>query len=31
MGKKAEITGGQYYRATDSRSLDSIYAKIDEL
>ena len=27
----AERTGGQYFRATDSRSLDGIYAKIDEL
>jgi len=31
LRKMAEITGGQYFRATDSRSLDSIYAKIDEL
>ncbi|MEY2785019.1 MAG: hypothetical protein RL277_1229 [Planctomycetota bacterium] len=27
----AELTGGQYFRATDSRSLDGIYARIDEL
>jgi Ca-activated chloride channel family protein len=27
----AEITGGQYFRATDTDSLASIYATIDEL
>lgn len=27
----AAITGGQYFRATDSQSLDSIYAQIDRI
>ncbi|MCH7871845.1 MAG: VWA domain-containing protein [Planctomycetes bacterium] len=27
----AKITGGQYFRATDTRSLKAIYAKIDEM
>ncbi len=27
----ADLTGGQYYRATDRASLDSIYRQIDEL
>jgi len=31
LRKMAEITGGQYFRATDTHSLDGIYAKIDEL
>ncbi|MFM1831288.1 MAG: hypothetical protein RLZZ558_1628 [Planctomycetota bacterium] len=31
LQKMAEMTGGQYFRATDSRSLEGIYARIDEL
>lgn len=31
MREIAEITGGQYFRATDSDSLEQVYAKIDEL
>ncbi|MFO0895075.1 MAG: VWA domain-containing protein [Phycisphaerales bacterium] len=31
LRKMAEATGGQYFRATDSRSLLSIYEKIDQL
>ncbi len=27
----AEITGGQYFRATDSTALEQVYARIDEL
>ncbi len=27
----AELTGGQYFRATDSRALEEVYARIDEL
>ncbi len=27
----AEITGGQYFRATDSRTLEDVYARIDAL
>ena len=27
----AEMTGGRYYRATDNRSLEEIYAEIDRL
>jgi Ca-activated chloride channel family protein len=27
----ADLTGGQYYRATDERALDSIYARIGDL
>lgn len=27
----AEVTGGRYFRATDTRSLEKIYATIDEL
>jgi len=27
----ADLTGGQYFRATDTRSLQQIYARIDEL
>ena len=27
----AELTGGQYFRATDTESLAAIYAEIDEL
>jgi Ca-activated chloride channel family protein len=27
----AELTGGQYFRATDRESLESIYQEIDEL
>ena len=27
----ANVTGGQYFRATDTQSLEDIYAKIDEL
>jgi Ca-activated chloride channel family protein len=31
LRRMAELTGGQYFRATDSQSLAAIYAKIDEL
>ena len=31
LRRMADLTGGQYFRATDSQSLASIYAKIDEL
>jgi Ca-activated chloride channel family protein len=31
LKRMAEATGGQYFRATDSSSLEGIYAKIDEL
>lgn len=31
LRRMAERTGGQYFRATDSQSLEAIYAKIDEL
>jgi len=27
----AEVTGGQYFRATDAEALQQIYAQIDEL
>jgi len=27
----AEVTGGRYFRATDTASLEAIYAEIDEL
>jgi len=27
----ADITGGEYFRATDSRTLEDVYARIDEL
>ncbi|MEW4453421.1 VWA domain-containing protein [Bremerella sp. JC817] len=31
LKKVAEATGGQYYRATDTASLEKIYAEIDQL
>lgn len=31
LTKVAEITGGKYYRATDTDSLESIYSEIDQL
>ena len=31
LTKVADLTGGQYYRATDTESLFSIYDQIDEL
>ena len=31
LQKIAESTGGQYFRATDTAELQSIYARIDEL
>lgn len=31
MNKIAEITGGQYFRATNNRALEDIYNKIDKL
>jgi Ca-activated chloride channel family protein len=31
LKKVAQITNGQYYRATDTRSLEQIYAQIDRL
>lgn len=31
LAKIAEMTGGQYFRATDNRSLKAIYDEIDEL
>ena len=31
LRRMAEVTGGQYFRATDSRSLEGIYARIDEM
>ena len=31
LQKVAEITGGRYFRATDTESLAAIYAEIDEL
>ncbi len=31
MAKVAEETGGKYFRATDTSSLEQIYAEIDEL
>ena len=31
LRKIAEITGGQYFRATDNRTLRNIYNKIDKL
>lgn len=31
LNQIAEMTGGQYYRATDKESLESIYAEIDRL
>ncbi len=31
LKKVAEITGGKYFRATDTNSLESIYSEIDEM
>jgi Ca-activated chloride channel homolog len=31
LGEVASKTGGEYFRATDEKSLDAIYAKIDKL
>lgn len=31
LEKVADITGGEYFRATDTNSLEGIYSKIDEL
>ena len=31
MKKIANVTGGEYFRATDIKALESIYLKIDEL
>jgi Ca-activated chloride channel family protein len=31
LGEIAELTGGRYFRATDTRSLEAIWAEIDEL
>ena len=31
LRKVADSTGGKYFRATDTESLKSIYAEIDEL
>ncbi|MDD3089969.1 MAG: aerotolerance regulator BatA, partial [Candidatus Omnitrophica bacterium] len=31
LKKIAEVTGAKYYRATDTRSLENIYAEIDKL
>ena len=31
LSAMADLTGGQYYRATDRESLEAIYAEIDEL
>ena len=31
LNQIAEMTGGQYYRATDEKSLEAIYAEIDRL
>ncbi|MSQ01940.1 MAG: VWA domain-containing protein [Myxococcales bacterium] len=31
LGQIASVTGGQYFRATDTRALAAVYARIDEL
>lgn len=31
LKKISEITGGQYFRATDNRTLEEIYNKIDKM
>ena len=31
MRRLAEITGGEYFRATDTSALETIYQRIDEL
>ena len=31
LTRVAEVTGGRYFRATDSEELENIYAEIDEL